>query len=230
MDIVICDDNKIELEITTMLLKKLLGSYQVDYTLQAFTRSSDCFAYLAANSCHLLIMDIYLDQGLGTELCLKLRQQNRNFKLVFLSSSNEFATESFQARASYYLLKPTTEDKLAEALEACHLLPQAKNMLQLSSCQLNPMDIVAIEVQNKYCFIHTQDQVYQEYSSLNRIMEQLQADYFLSPHRSFVLNMHHIKTLQGDVFVMNNGFMVPIKSRGSKAIKDAYMDWLFENM
>lgn len=232
--IVICDDEPNYIATTKELLEEHFSAegYAVDIT--TFTDGDSCLNYLECHQVDLLFLDIFLGQeDLGTNLALKMRAHNKNTKLVFLSTSNEFATESFNAQASYYLLKPLTPEKLTAALERCDLTPK-QNLATIDTGReeitLDRDKVIAIEVQNKYTFIHTTAGVLKELCPLSRFQEQFQEPDFLSIHRSFIINLHHVKRLEGDFFVMSDGFQAPIKTRGTKAIKDYYMQWLFKHM
>ena len=50
---------------------------------------------------------------------MKLEKMILSLKLFFLTSSPEFALESYDVKASGYLLKPTTYEKLCSLLNDC---------------------------------------------------------------------------------------------------------------
>lgn len=87
-----------------------------------------------------------------------------------------------------------------------------------------------VEVQDKYCFFYTTSGVIKEYCTFTKVLEALTQPYFLSVHRSAIINMHFVERLEDDVFYLKNGSTVTSKIRGGKAVKDKYMAWLFENM
>lgn len=106
MRIVACDDDVNELEELKQQLQEIGEKYQLPLDIRTFTEGEQCCEYLLLNSADIVFMDIYLKPGNGVELVRRLRQQKLNFKLVFLTSSNEFAIESYELEAAYYLLKP----------------------------------------------------------------------------------------------------------------------------
>ena len=67
---------------------------------------------------------------MGTELAARLRQEKHEFKLVFVSFSNGFASESYRAGADYYLLKPVTRAAVEQALDRLQLPEAEQVMLQ----------------------------------------------------------------------------------------------------
>ena len=233
MRIVLCDDEQDILQSTSRLLQSIFQERCIELELVCFQDSASCYAYLLQNDADIVILDIYMDQQLGTNLALRLREQGKKFKLIFLTTSNEFASESFAAEASYYLLKPLNKEGLLRALERCFPQRQEETIVidtGRTTLRLHPAKIIMVEVQDKYCFFYTVSGVIREYCTFSKVLEVLTQPYFLSVHRSVIINMNFVERLEEDIFYLKNGTTVSIKTRGAKAIKDKYMAWLFENM
>lgn len=214
------------------MLQELCQKYGLPLELKLFTDGEQCYEYLLHNDAQLVIMDIFLAQGTGVELVRRLRKQGFGFKLVFLTTSNEFANESYELAASYYLLKPLQSEQLEKALRCCGLLDREEYIVLDTGdapVRIRPKDIVVVEVQDKYCFIHTLAQTYKVYSSINKISEKLTQKYFLMTYRGVLINMQHVKHMDTKFFLMSNGFKAPIRVRDGAAVRGAYMDWLMED-
>lgn len=54
----------------------------------------------------LIILDIFMDKLTGVDVARKIRERDSNVKIVFSTTSNEFASESYEVNACYYLRKP----------------------------------------------------------------------------------------------------------------------------
>ena len=54
----------------------------------------------------IVILDIFMDTLSGVDVAQKIRETDNEVKLVFCTTSNEFASESYSVNASYYLCKP----------------------------------------------------------------------------------------------------------------------------
>ena len=68
----------------------------------------------------------------GMDTARELRQADTAVRLVFLTSSPEFALESYEVRAFDYLLKPVTYERLAQLLdELSSMRPAATDELWL---------------------------------------------------------------------------------------------------
>lgn len=228
MRIVACDDDVSELEELKQQLQEIGGKYQLPLDIRTFTEGEQCCEYLLLNSADIVFMDIYLKPGNGVELVRRLRQQRLNFKLVFLTSSNDFAIESYEVEAAYYLLKPLQPEKLEQALKRCGAFDKEEYVTfdtAVETVKLKPKDIIVVEVQDKYCYIHTAQRTYKVYSSINKVREKLTQDYFLLTYRSVLINMHYVEGVYSNYFLLGNGFKAPIRVRDSAAVRNAYMKW-----
>ena len=66
----------------------------------------------------ILFLDIYMDGMTGMEAARRIRRQSDNCILVFVTTSSDFAVESYDVGASYYLLKPFQPEKLCSILDS----------------------------------------------------------------------------------------------------------------
>ena len=84
-------------------------------------------------------------------------------------------------------------------------------------------DILYIESSNSKCMIHTvSGRVHTAYKTLNTIEKELNDSCFLRCHQSFLVNMDHVRQI-GKEFLLSNGETIPIRQRGVKPVRQAYM-------
>ncbi|MDY4429835.1 LytTR family DNA-binding domain-containing protein, partial [Evtepia sp.] len=62
------------------------------------------------------------------------------------------------------------------------------------------------------------------YKTLNTIEKELGDRRFLRCHQSFLVNMDHIRQIDKQ-FLLSNGDIVPIRQRGVKPVRQAYIDY-----
>ncbi len=70
----------------------------------------------------LVLLDPWLPDGDGVELCRWLRQRHRNLPIIFYSASayQSAITEALEAGANFYVIKPSEPDELLRVV-AHHL-------------------------------------------------------------------------------------------------------------
>ena len=85
----------------------------------------------------IIFLDIYMNGINGMETAKKIRLWDTSCHIIFVTTSSDFAVDSYEVKATYYLIKPTTEEQVSKALDRCNLqmmmdeasiLVPAKNM------------------------------------------------------------------------------------------------------
>ena len=234
MKILIYDDDLEELTHLSELLESLLSKRHIQADVQGVSTQQDFHNYLAQEEPDVAFLDIYLDdEAMGTELAKELREAKKNFSLIFVSTSNSYAWESYAVGADYYLLKPVTEASLGAALDKLEVFHPTQ-LITIDTgrryLSFNIDKIVAIEIRDKLCYIHTVSGIVREYCPLYTFEELLQHDCFLKVNRSVIINMHYVEGLEEDTFVMPDGLRAVVRSREQKQMRALYLDWTFKNL
>lgn len=234
MKILIYDDDLEELTHLSELLESLLSKRHIQADVQGVSTQQDFHNYLAQEEPDVVFFDIYLDdEAMGTELAKELREAKKNFSLIFVSTSNSYAWESYAVGAVYYLLKPVTEASLGAALDKLEVFHPTQ-LITIDTgrryLSFNIDKIVAIEIRDKLCYIHTVSGIVREYCPLYTFDELLQHDCFLKVNRSVIINMHYVEGLEEDTFVMPDGLRAVVRSREQKQMRALYLDWTFKNL
>lgn len=234
MKILIYDDDLEELTQLSELLESLLSKRHIQADVQGVSTQQDFHNYLAQEEPDVVFLDIYLDdEAMGTELAKELREAKKNFSLIFVSTSNSYAWESYAVGADYYLLKPVTEASLGAALDKLEVFHPTQ-LITIDTgrryLSFNIDKIVAIEIRDKLCYIHTVSGIVREYCPLYTFEELLQHDCFLKVNRSVIINMHYVEGLEEDTFAMSDGLRAVVRSREQKQMRALYLDWTFKNL
>lgn len=65
----------------------------------------------------LVLLDVLMPGINGMQVAQELRELDKNVKIIFISSSSEFAVESYRVGAYHYLLKPIDKDLFFQLLD-----------------------------------------------------------------------------------------------------------------
>ena len=105
MRIAICDDDEQELA----RLSELIAKYQLNsgenIDCRSFQNSTDFLCGQKGGEYDLILLDASISGKSGVQAARELRERDRNVEIIFVSSSPEFAVESYSVGAYYYLLK-----------------------------------------------------------------------------------------------------------------------------
>jgi DNA-binding response OmpR family regulator len=117
MKIAICDDDRNEL----FRILSILADYQLErnteFSYKPFKSSVELSAEASHERYDIYLLDIVMPGLDGMELAREIRSYDKAADIIFLTSSSEFAVESYQVKASNYLMKPLQKDRVFEALD-----------------------------------------------------------------------------------------------------------------
>ena len=112
MRAILIDDDALCLGIEASILENV----EMIDELHAFQSVNDFISYISEEQVDVAFLDIMMDDADGVSLAMEIKRLQPQCKIIFVSSSREFALEAFQVYASGYLLKPMTEDEVISVL------------------------------------------------------------------------------------------------------------------
>lgn len=234
--IAFCDD---EMEVLHQM-NELLDRYQVerneDITYAAFQSPFELLTEIEKGiRPDILFLDVVMPGQNGLDVAKEIRQYDTNVKIIFLTSSPEFAVESYTVGAYFYQLKPIWEESffrlMDSVLSECE--KKKKNSLILRSkdgiTRIDLQQLEYCEVLGRKLLFHLENgAVLEGAGSLDDLAGQLmQYCNFFRPHRSFLVNMEYIQNISSRSIKMVNDAVIPIPHGKCSEIKNTYMEYAF---
>jgi DNA-binding LytR/AlgR family response regulator len=239
MKIAICDDDKQELLQISRLVNEYLncGFAEDQIKVLRFENSMELINQIEGGKhFDVFLLDIMMPNISGMELAAQIRSNDKVAKIIFLTSSPEFAVDSYSVGAFNYLLKPIQKGTLFSALEKacndiCSGLKQyiiVKTQTSLSKVFFH--ELICVEVIGRTSYFYQKNGVaIESNSSISKFEAALLTDNsFIKPHRSYIVNLDYIKNLSKDGLMMTNGQVIPISRNVFKEIKQVYIDYSFQ--
>ena len=118
MNIAIIDDISTDAEALKNITVSYFEKKQIRAEICHFFSAEEFFEDYQPGKFQILFLDIYMDGMTGMEAARRIRRQSDNCILVFVTTSGDFAVESYDVGASYYLLKPFQPEKLCSILDS----------------------------------------------------------------------------------------------------------------
>lgn len=236
MKIALVDDEISQLqhlgELLAAELKVLIGhtSNQID----AYRSGQTFLDHWTAGSYDVIVLDIFMGGITGVDVAKEIRRTDPDVKLVFCSRSNEFAAESYQVNAQYYLVKPATQGSVSNMLKRLQL-----ELIQLAQTVTLPdghtvmlRQILYTEYYNHVVTVHLKGgEIYRLRTNHNLIEKLLcPCGYIYSPSKGILLSFHEVASMTDDGFTMSDGTVLPISRRRSKDVQAAYTKFRFQKM
>ena len=231
-----CDDDAAVLTQLAALLDRYQTARSCDLCGTAFSSPLELLAEAERGArFDILFLDILLPGESGIATAAELRQFDQNAKIIFLTSSADFAVQSYTVDAFFYQLKPIDEEPffrlMDAALAACDREQEDSLILRcrtgLTRVELRRLEYC--EVLHRTLSFHLTDgTVLESTGSLDELCRQL-SPYggFLRPHRSYLINLEWVASLNQHAVVMESGAEIPIPRGKVREIRDAYLDYVF---
>lgn len=230
LEILICDDDPDSLErtrhIAGAILEKLNRSVRFTLFQTADGISEDCLAI-----CDIALLDVdFGEKTTGMDLARALRKVNSRAVLIFITNFIEYAPEGYEVQAFRYILKRDLNAVLNRHLmEALELVSDASNSLKIENrgqlLELPFDGILYLEVLGHSVSIVTATETYTLNASLSSFENELENHGFLRVHKSFLVNMRHIRKFQCRELTLHNGTVLRVSEKGYAEQKRKYLLW-----
>ena len=126
MKIAVCDDDNLFVQQTGQAVQEWAQERELSASVFSFDNGDSLLNAYAAEKFDILLLDIMMPLFTGMELAHAIREIDAAAKIIFLTSSPEFAVESYEVKASGYLLKPLQKEKLHSVLDDCVAPPEGE--------------------------------------------------------------------------------------------------------
>lgn len=227
----VCDDTANDRKLLLDMLRAYCDMRGLTAQVDQFPNASALLDAFEPGKYQILFLDIYMPGLTGMQAARTIREKDADCMLVFATTSEDHAMESYGVYAAGYLLKPYTAARLGEAMDWCmeNMLPLAQTveiMSEREKVQLSLGEITFIEVYGREAVFHTTGKTYSTNRSLTELEQELPED-FLRCHRSYIVNMNHIARAEQKDFALKDGTLVPVSIEGGGKIKQKFFDWMF---
>lgn len=234
--IAFCDDDMEVLHQMNELLDRYRIERNEDITYAAFQSPFELLTEIEKGiRPDILFLDVVMPGQNGMDVAKEIRQYDTNMKIIFLTSSPEFAVESYSVGAYFYQLKPIWEESFFRLMDAvlAECEKKKKNSLILRSkdgiTRIDLQQLEYCEVLGRKLLFHLENgAVLESAGSLDDLAGQLmQHSNFFRPHRSFLVNMEYIQNISSRSIKMVNDAEIPIPHGKCSEIKNTYMEYAF---
>jgi len=192
MKIALIDDHAEMIERLFSIIKKELPSAKY-YT---FSSGDEFLAAWSEGMYDLIIIDVFMPGTLGIDVARKIRETDMEVRLVFCTTSNEFASESYEVAANYYLHKPVSEDSVKRMLKMIRLdYYESNRFIRLADGQRVVLrNIIFSEYYNHTILIHCKGNTTIQTRMSQTEWEELLSEhsYLYSSSKGIVVNFHEV--------------------------------------
>lgn len=238
MRVAICDDDALELEKIRETVLEFIQSKQAEaeITLSTFSNGLELLNYINHTaSFDLIVLDILMPYMTGIEAAAQVRKSDSDTKIIFLTTSPEFAVNSYKVNAFYYLLKPFAKQEFMSLLEKALVSIRAdksggiviKEKAGLKRIPLHMIEYVE-SVKHTLNFHLRGGETAACYAKMGDYSEAILEDpRFIHCHQSFIVNMGRVAQITSKYFVMLDQTQIPISRTVYPKVKQDYIQYIF---
>ena len=241
MKIAVCDDDA--------LLREEVLAITSEYTAQNPTRNISCAAFASAEELlasaeqiggfDIYILDIVMPGMDGITLGVQLRDHGFVGKIIYLTSSPEYAVDSFQAKPFNYILKPFGKDAFLTALHEAILSVSEKKERSLivktkeCSIRLTFDSILYAQLNRRTVVYHLTNgkavESIQIRTPFHEAIQDLLSDRrFVLCGASMAVNLRHITMIENDALVFNDTHRAYLGKKSCREVRSVWYDFCFD--
>ncbi|XTR39083.1 LytR/AlgR family response regulator transcription factor [Paraclostridium tenue] len=232
--IAICEDEKEQQELLKTYINQIFEALYIKYKLEIFNSGEELLENYQ-NDTDVLLLDIQMGQINGMDTARKIRSIDDKVEIIFITSLIEYALEGYEVRAYRYLIKPVKYENLKENIINCIKEIDIKNKYIIvkergNQIKLDINEITYVEVQKETITIHTLNEVYKTNGTMSNIEKDIDCDRFFRCHKSFLVNLEHIKSIKQYIATLENSEEVPVSRYRFKETKDKFFELIEDKL
>lgn len=236
LNILICDDDSVMLNTMYSIVEDTLKEHDKKARIHNYSNAESISEQILAG-CDIALLDIDIDGSSynGMDIARKLRTLRSDTVIVFVTNFIEYAPEGYEVQAFRYVLKRNVDTELKNILPlAFKQLNKETLPVQMNGEIINILldDILYLEVQQHNVTVVTnkntserEPKTYNFYASLSDLEIRLEPHGFLRIHKSYLVNMKHLKRFQCREAMLDNGMVLRVGEKSYSENKQKYLLW-----
>lgn len=231
MKIILCDDDSVFLKELHSEVARTFTKLNMKAAITAFNSPIGLSPEQLA-SCDMAFLDIDFESEdcNGIDVARKLRQVNGHALIFFVTNYIDYAPAGYEVQAFRYILKRDMGEVLERyILQAMENMAEGQEYLRLRDKELIvdlPLEQVDyLEVLDHYVSIHAGENTYTMGATLSSLEKELEMHGFLRIHKSYLVNMAHIRKFRSRECLLLDGTTLAVSEKNYSQQKQKYLLW-----
>lgn len=198
--------------------------------------SGDKFWFHNEDTSHIdvVFLDIQMPGISGVELARKIREKNQEIAIVFTTGIDDYIAEGYELEAIHYLMKPVSAEKVGLCLDkVAKKTKQREQYITYNSdenvCKAAYSQIWWISAMGHHVILGVEgsDGSVKRVTARNSIgdieKQLLTCDMFRKTHRSYIVNLMHVKIITKTDVIMDNQDKIPLSRRLYQQVNESFI-------
>ncbi len=232
--IAICDDD-IE---TRRFLCRIISESGISCQTKGFSGGAELL--LGYRGYDILFLDIDMPGENGIDVAKRIRKTDRKVKIIYVTGYQDYMSRSFAVHPFAFLIKPIKKEEIIRQMKEALLYSEEEEReisIRVRTTEgieeFRISDLYYLEYQSRKLRFVLQHGEAAARGKVSEFAEKLAPYGFASPHKSFIVNLYHVKAIRGYDIVMMNGDIVPLSQKRSAEFRgllgkyqaDHLMNW-----
>ena len=233
LNIAVCDDEKCMSEKLKIMTEDFFRKKNTDISVVEYSSGEEL---LKSNErIDILFLDIGMRGMDGIETARKLRAHGYKDILIFITVLKEMVFQSFEVQPFDYLVKPVWEEHFEKTMERLflsmqdRLSPEKVNLLVQKGYESNIIsfqDIICCEIIDRKVYLYlASGEIIDYYDRIENLEKKLDGRFFRC-HRSYLINLNHLKSYRNGIAYMADGKEIPVSRLRSKEFSNVILQYM----
>lgn len=228
MNIVICDDDESDILIAKNVIKQTVQELHIKTKFDYYSNATDVERKLLVKkeSTDILILDIDMPEVSGMELAEKLRAENTNLIIIFLTNHEEFVFKAFEFQPFRYIRKMKINTELPIAIKSAVKIIKIQTDKEITlntddgNIRVMISDIIYYETEKRKIAVNLSNgKRFLVSKKISEMQEIINKNNFIMIHRSCVINADYVKHMNNGIITLKNDEQLITSRRKYRDIK-----------
>lgn len=222
--IAICDDDQIMQTQVYELLKKYFSDKHIKVEIKIF---SDGDELIKDSSIYdIIVLDIEMERKNGFDVKEDLFWKRVPSKIIFLTDHDELMGKAF-GKLVYGFVSKNKIESIYHYLDTIIKEYKTHQVITIAGEKFDIYNILYIQGCRSYCIIYMMDQTNKIVrKNLSEMEQLLNENLFIRIHRSYVINVIHIKECRNKNVILKNNTQIPVSKKYKELLQSAFFQYI----
>ncbi len=228
--IAICDDEKYMSDQIRAYVSDFFHKKNREISIKVYTCGEELLN--CGGQADILFLDIQMKDMDGMETARRLRADNFQGILIFITVLKEMVFQSFELQPFDYLVKPVDRAKFEKTMERLYASMQnaSEDSLLVQKGHegriVRKDEIVFCEIIDRKIYLNlASGEVVDYYERIENLETKLGGRFFRC-HRSYIINLKHLKGYKNGTAYMDNGREIPVSRLRSREFSGVILQYM----
>lgn len=233
--IAICDDDSLQVSNLENQISRYFDELNIQYEIDGYYKGDRLVKSMREqmDNYQLIFLDIEMEIINGIETAKLLRNLDKSFVLIYVTSYEQYALESFEVSPFRYLIKPVSLEKLKVVLSDVLVELTAKQKFLFYQVGMEHFQVILDNIVCLYSEfgrkIHLElvdDSSVSFYGKISIIEEELPQTHFVRVNSGTIINLDYVASFNRNDVTMVNGDCITVSRSRKKAVVAAYNQFI----